>query len=312
MYNDPSSFEVSYVNILSERRRRSHTDPLPPPPTTTTNTTTTATTTTSTAETPTSIHSVSGTVRESTVRMEPKNQIIHILGDLAGYKEQLEDCIETDLAKLKLASTEELEELKKETKVLKADIQKSVSKLKYIDDTADVAEYTSLVDNAKKLITLIDTEKTTRHNEKLKNQQEEVFSRIRILASSVELAFKRCLTKFTVELKTIEDGELIMLSDNVTAARDEFNDLNKLYFEFVEKCPMDFPDRDKLFTEYAKQMTATEEKKIEYEALIMKEMQDRELTRNKIQDIKNEIKLADYSGYGCAVWLSLVPQEKSP
>ena len=228
--------------------------------------------------------------------MDPNDQKINILGDLAGYKEQLEDCTGTDLSKL--TSNEELEELKKETKVLKADIQKSVSKLKYIDDSADVTEYTSLVEKAKELITKIDTEKTTRHTKKCKNQQEEVFSRIRILASSLDLAFKRCWTKFTIELKTIEDGQLIMLSDNVTAARDEFNDLNKLYFEFVEKCPMDFPDRDKLFENYEKDMTRTEEKKIEYEALLMKEMQDRELTRNKIQDIKNEIKLAVYSGYG--------------
>ena len=44
-------------------------------------------------------------------------------------------------------------------------------------------------------------------------------------------------------------------------------------------------------------MNDTEEKKIEYEGLIMKEMQERELTRNKIQNIKNEIKLATFSGY---------------
>ena len=234
-------------------------------------------------------------VREALIMDEDK--ILPILGDLAGYKDQLDDCLETDVSKLR--TLPELDELKKEVKQLKADIQKSVSKLEYLNkEPGKVAEFKVLVDRGKKFITTIDTRKQKVTEELSKNNDEETFSRVRILHSSLELAFKRCVAKVSVDCKSVADGELIMLSDNISGIRDEFIDLNKLYFDFVEKCPSNFPDRDVLFLEYKNKMKDTEEKKIEYEAAIMKEMHERELTRNKIQDTKNEIKLALFKGYG--------------
>ena len=196
MFNDPSSFEVSAANIVPGCRRRSL-EEVP-----------------SFQNNPSDPIS-SKTVAEPSAAMDPKDQIVHILGDLAGYKEQLQDCIETDVSNV--TSIEELEDLKKEAKLLKADIQKAVSKLEYIDKSSETGDYKTLVDNAKKLITSIDSRKNNIHTKKCKNQQEEVFSRVRILASSVDLAFNRCKNKFTIKLNTIEDGQLIMLSDNITA-----------------------------------------------------------------------------------------------
>ena len=52
------------------------------------------------------------------------------------------------------------------------------------------------------------------------------------------------------------------------------------------------------FSRFKIDITDTDEKKTLYESTIRREMHQRELTRDKIQDVKNEIKLASFQGYG--------------
>ena len=66
--------------------------------------------------------------------------------------------------------------------------------------------------------------------------------------SSVDQAFDRCNDKYTIDLDKVQDGQLLLASDSLSDIRIEFNDLNKLYFEFVEKCPTSFPDRRQQLT----------------------------------------------------------------
>ena len=100
-----------------------------------------------------------------------------------------------------------------------------------------------------------------------------------------------------MDLSSVSDGELTLLSDYLSSVREEFNDLNKRYFEFIERCPHNYPQKNELFKQYDKSIKETETKKSEYESNVIKEMQNWELTRNKIQDIKNEIKLPKFLGY---------------
>ena len=223
-------------------------------------------------------------------------QILEILGDLACYKDQLVDCLDTNISNLR--SITEFDELKKEVKTLKANILKSSTKLKYLKENEDVSEYTSLVKQGKDLLTMLETCRVNLLDEQTKKQDDQVFSHITALKASLDLALKSYNVKFTVDWSLVEDWELIMFSDNIACIRDDFNDLSKLYFEFIEKCPPHFPDKDALFTEYSTNMKVTERKKTEYELAVIKEMQRRELTRNKVQDIKNEIKLLCFHGYG--------------
>ena len=176
MFNDPSSFKISSDNIVSEGRRRSigtewgKRNGLTPERSPSTNSRTVD-------------QSAHEEVREALIMDEDK--ILPILGDLAGYKDQLDDCLETDVSKLR--TLPELDELKKEVKQLKADIQKSVSKLEYLNkEPGKVAEFKVLVDRGKKFITTIDTRKQKVTEELSKNNDEETFSRVRILHSSLE------------------------------------------------------------------------------------------------------------------------------
>ena len=285
MYNAQSSFNISSENIIPEGRRRSIGIVFP-----------------GKGASPqkeacsTEERSGVGRSQELPETIMDDDKVLVILGELAGLKEQLDDCIDTDVNQFK--AIEYLDELKKEIKTLKAEMQKCVSKLEYLNKEPEkVAEYKLLIEAGKTHIKAVDERRESIREEQNKNNDEETFSRVHVLKSSLELTFKRCDVKLSVDLKKSQDGELIMLSDNISNVREEVNDLSKTYLEFVEKCPVNFPERDEVFQTFKKMMTEIEEMRTNYEVSVMKEMQDRELTRNKIQDTKNEIKLAVFKGY---------------
>ena len=337
MFNPPSSFKISTDNIIggsASRRRKSLSDlpvlsasieeatistltphvpdtsssasfSLPTSAFNILSTVTTASNTssstsvsiTSSLTTPTSSNQLQETseVNNSNLSMAHQELILPILGDLASLEEQLTDCIEVDLITLK--SVDDLDDLKKEIKTLKAEIQRSISKLTFLNKEYDVNTYKELVVKGKSCINDIDQAKQVIINDQSKTNSEDTLSRVLMLKSSVDLAFDRCNDKYTIDLDKVQDGQLLLASDSLSDIRIEFNDLNKLYFEFVEKCPTSFPDRNKVFAEYKTMMTKTEKARCKYESSVVEQMQKRELTRNKVQDSKNDIKLPTFKGY---------------
>ena len=228
-------------------------------------------------------------------KMADEERIASIIGDLTCYKDELDDCVATDLEQLR--SIVEFDELKKEVKTLKASITKSKTMLHRLKPDEDIAVYDAAVQSSKTFITELEAKRKALIDVQTKTQDDQVFSHISALKSSLDLMMKTCVSKYTVKLSTLNDGETILLSDNMSSIRDEHNSLCKLYHEFVEKCPFNYPNRAVLLKTYETSMKNVEMKKTNYESGIMKEMQDRELTRNKIQDIKNEIKLPHFQGY---------------
>ena len=229
------------------------------------------------------------------VSMMADERIANIIGDLTSFKEELEDCVATNLETLR--SISEFEELRKEIKALKSNITKSKTVLQRLKPDEDIREYDTAVQESRTFLTELETKRLTFIDNQVKKDDEKTTSHMSALKSSLDVMIKTCNIKYTMKLSDLSDGETILLSDNMSSVREEHNDLIKLYHEFVEKCPTNYTNRMKLLTDYHSTMNDIETKKNEYEQGIMKEMQERELTRNKIQDIKNEIKLPFFLGY---------------
>ena len=231
------------------------------------------------------------------------DRVVTILGELGCDKEQMLDCLDTDLKSL--LSIADVDEIKKEVKGIKANLQKSVSQLNYLKEDQDVSEYLDLVAQGKELISSLNERRTVllAKSNQLKqdseySQEVKVFSHIKAIMSSLDLSLKRFNEKFIIDFESIENDVLIMLNDSISEVRDEYNDLSKLYHEITEKCPPNFPNRDEIFKIYNNCMTDAEGIKALYGNSIRNQMQLRELTRNKIKNTTNEIKLATFQGYG--------------
>ena len=282
MYNSPSSFQISQDNIVQGKRR--------------------------------SIGSVIAERLKNTLNDSASNlpseeleeveevvddmgdRIVTVVGDLACYKDELSDHLASQLENLR--SLSEFDELRKEIRTLKANILKSSTILKQLKPDEDTTECTTLIQKSKDFLAKLDVERLKFVDGQTKQQDDRVFSHISVLKSSLDTMIATCKLKLKVDLAKVDDGELTMLSDNISSIRDEYSNVNRLYFEFVEKCPHNYPDKEDLFPAYDTSLKDLEKKKTDYEAGIIKEMQRRELTRNKIQDIKNEIKLPHFQGYG--------------
>ena len=223
------------------------------------------------------------------------NQVVTIVGDLVMLKDELLECLDTDLEDV--SALTEFDALKKEVKALKANILKSTTKLKYLKSDEDVTEYADLVQQAKDFLLKMEKLRKEFIVKETKQRDDTTFKHINVLKNSLDSTVSSCKIQFTVDLNTLDDGELILVNDNMANIREKFNDLRKLYFEFIEKCPHNYPQKDVLFSNYDTEMKNTEKLKTDYESDITKEMHKRELTRNKIQNIKNEISLPQYSGY---------------
>ena len=63
------------------------------------------------------------------------DRVVTILGDLASYVDEINECLATDITKLR--SISEFDELKREIKTLKASIVKSSTQLKHLKDDED-------------------------------------------------------------------------------------------------------------------------------------------------------------------------------
>ena len=278
MYNSPSSFRISSENIVQGKRRSIGT--------------------VIAERLNNSVNSSSEEVLEeaegTVANMD--DRIVTVVGDLTCYKDELLEQLGTDFKNLRTLS--EFDELKKDIRALKANILKSSTVLTQLKPDEDITECTNLVQQSKDFLAKLDGERVKFIDGQAKKQDDQVFSHITVLKKSLDTMIESCKLKFTVDFADVDDGELTMLSDNISSIREEFNNLNRLYFQFVEKCPVNFPNKETLLTEYDTNLKDIETKKTNYESGIIKEMQRRELTRNKIQDIKNEIKLPPFQGYG--------------
>ena len=202
-----------------------------------------------------------------------EERIATIIGDLTSFKEELEDCVATDLETFR--SISEFDELRKEIKVLKSNITKSKTVLQRLKADEDITVYDTVVQESRQVLTQLETRRNTFIDDQTKKEDEKTTSHVSALKSSLDVMIKTCNTKYTTKLSDLSDGETILLSDNMSSVREEHNDLIKLYHEFVEKCPPNFNDRIELLKVYHATMKDIETKKSEYELGIMKEMQER-------------------------------------
>ena len=62
-----------------------------------------------------------------------------------------------------------------------------------------------------------------------------------MLKTSLDSTVSSCKIQFTVDLSTLDD-------DNMANIWERFDDLRKLYFEFIERCPHKYPQKDVLFS----------------------------------------------------------------
>ena len=164
---------------------------------------------------------------------------------------------------------------------MKANILKSSTVLKQLKPDEDISECTTIVQQSKDFIVKLDVERVKYLDGQTKQQDDRVFSHITVPKKSLDTMIDSCKLKFSVDFANVDDGELTMLSDNISSIPEEFNNVNRLHLEFVEKCAPNYPNKETLFTEYDTNLKDIQKKKSDYESGIVKEMQIRELTRNK-------------------------------